>query len=274
MSRATALKEEGNRHFSAGDYASAEALYSKAILADPENPALYTNRAMARHKLGLWDLVISDCQACLALGPSNMKAHFYLANAQLAIGDLDAALASALEAHRLCALTNDKSLRQATALVGQCRKDRWELRERRRSREHAELEAEVLALLARETQAALDAVAAHGGGELEHTVVREEGEAKMHAMRDVFERARAQADRRREVPSWAVDDITFGIMVDPVITKNGKSYERAAIIEHLRRHPSDPLTREPLQISDLRPNLGLRQACDEFLEENGWAVDW
>lgn len=45
-------------------------------------------------------------------------------------------------------------------------------------------------------------------------------------------------------------------------------------MEHLRRHPSDPLTREPLSISDLRPNLGLRQACDAFLEENGWAVDW
>lgn len=57
-------------------------------------------------------------------------------------------------------------------------------------------------------------------------------------------------------------------------TKTGKSYERSSIMEHLRRHPSDPLTREPLTATDLRPNLGLKQACDEFLEANGWAVDW
>lgn len=30
MSKSVLLKEEGNHHFKAGDYASAEALYSKA----------------------------------------------------------------------------------------------------------------------------------------------------------------------------------------------------------------------------------------------------
>lgn len=59
-----------------------------------------------------------------------------------------------------------------------------------------------------------------------------------------------------------------------VQTKTGKSYERASIMEHLRRSPTDPLTREPLVASELRPNLSLKQACEEFLDENGWAVDW
>lgn len=63
-------------------------------------------------------------------------------------------------------------------------------------------------------------------------------------------------------------------MHDPVITKNGHSYERATILEHLRRSKTDPLTREPLAEEDLRPNLALRQACEEFLKENGWAVDY
>lgn len=57
-------------------------------------------------------------------------------------------------------------------------------------------------------------------------------------------------------------------------TKTGKSYERASIVEHLRRQPQDPLTREPLYASELRPNLDLKQACEEFLQENGWAADW
>lgn len=57
-------------------------------------------------------------------------------------------------------------------------------------------------------------------------------------------------------------------------TKTGQSYERASITEHLRRSPTDPLTREPLRVTDLRPNLGLKAACAEFLGQNGWAVDW
>lgn len=46
------------------------------------------------------------------------------------------------------------------------------------------------------------------------------------------------------------------------------------MLEHLRRSETDPLTREPLRVQDLRPNLALKQACEEFLENNGWAVDW
>ncbi len=57
-------------------------------------------------------------------------------------------------------------------------------------------------------------------------------------------------------------------------TKTGNSYERSSIMEHLRRSHTDPLTRSPLSPDDLRPNLALRQATEEFLEKNGWAVDY
>lgn len=60
-----------------------------------------------------------------------------------------------------------------------------------------------------------------------------------------------------------------------VITKNGNSYERATIIEHLKRSPTDPLTRESLTIDELRPNIALRQACTELFEQHrGWVYDW
>lgn len=64
------------------------------------------------------------------------------------------------------------------------------------------------------------------------------------------------------------------MLIEILQTKTGKSYERASIEEHLRRQPVDPLTREPLYISELIANRDLKQACDEFLEENGWAADW
>lgn len=77
------------------------------------------------------------------------------------------------------------------------------------------------------------------------------------------------------MPEYLVDDISFEVMHDPVVTLRGHSYERATIVEHLKRNPVDPLTREPLSIADLRPNLALRQACNQFWESNsGWAYDW
>lgn len=272
MSKALQLKEEGNQHFRSGDYSGADSLYSKAIIAEPKNPALYTNRAMARLKLGYWESVISDCNACLTLSPNNMKAFFYLGQAQLAIKDFDAALANILRAHELCVANNDKSLAAVTTVVLRCKKERWDELERRRVRESQDLERDLLQLLVKERAETLAAVPETD--EIERRTIEEESEKKTARLREVFEKARIESEKRREVPEWAIDDISFGIMVDPVITKTGKSYERASIMEHLRRHPSDPLTREPLLPSDLRPNLALKEACAEFLEHNGWAVDW
>ncbi|UQC76737.1 U-box domain-containing protein [Colletotrichum lupini] len=269
MSRSIQLKEEGNRHFQQGDYAGAEALYSKAIIADPKNPALYTNRAMARLKLEIWDSVVSDCESCLGLTTDNLKAHYYLSQAQLALKDYDSALTNAQKAHQLCVQTGDKSLAAITAQVLRAKKDRWDWMEKRRTREARHLENEVIELMEKEREQALTNAMDDG----EKREIEAEWEQKIEILRSTFEKSRSAEEKRREVPEWAIDDISFGIMVDPVLTKTGKSYERASIMEHLRRHPSDPLTREPLLPSELRPNLGLRQACEEFLEENGWAVD-
>ncbi|KAJ0382004.1 hypothetical protein COL922a_013422 [Colletotrichum nupharicola] len=270
MSRSIQLKEEGNRHFQSGDYAGAEALYSKAIIADPKNPALYTNRAMARLKLEIWDAVVSDCESCLGLAPDNLKAHYYLSQAQLALKDYESALTNSLRAHQLCVQTGDKSLAAITAQVLRSKKERWDWKERHRLREAHQMENEIVEMMERERKQAVD----DAMDDSEKKEIEAEWDKKIQLLRETFEKSRPVEEQRGEVPDWAIDDISFGIMVDPVITKTGKSYERASIMEHLRRHPSDPLTREPLLPSELRPNLGLRQACEMFLEKNGWAVDW
>ncbi|KHN98982.1 Tetratricopeptide-like helical [Metarhizium album ARSEF 1941] len=271
MAKSLELKEQGNRYFQSGDYLAAEGLYSKAIIADPQNPTLYTNRAMSRLRLSLWESVIADCQTCLSIAPDSMKAHYYLSQAFLHTKDYESALVHALRAHEICSKTNDKSLTQITATVLRCKKERWEHRERLRPKEAHVLEATVLDLLAKDAD---EMLADPSIGEFEKGLIREDNEQRMQQVRSVFERARTQPDRKREVPEWVIDDISFGIMVDPVMTKTGKSYERSAIMEHLRRQPTDPLTREPLVPSELRPNLALRQACEDFIQENGWAVDW
>ncbi|CAK7225698.1 hypothetical protein SCUCBS95973_005951 [Sporothrix curviconia] len=282
-----ALKEEGNRRFQRGDFTAAEALYSQAILADPKNPALYTNRALARLRLELWDGVVADCTACLDRSPDNMKAHYYLSQAELQLRDYDNAVDHCRRAHALCVALDDKSLTQITSHMLECKRARWADKEKRRAREVAPLEAELVELLEEKKQKAVaEAVAeaaaeggGNGDGDGDETVKAEiaaEYDAKISTLRELVTLARGATSEtaRRKVPDWAIDDITFGILVDPVVTKTGKSYERAAIMEHLRRQKTDPLTREPLTVADLRPNLGLQAACEEFLDENGWAVDW
>ncbi|TLS29705.1 hypothetical protein PpBr36_01455 [Pyricularia pennisetigena] len=268
------LKEEGNRRFQAGDYLGAEGSYSKAIIADSLSPTLYTNRAMARLKLQQWDSVISDCLECLKLAPKNMKAHYYCGMAQLELGNLDEAHDHSKLAHALASATNDRSLHQVLTLLMRCKTLRWEQKEKRRVRQDADLEAELRAMLEGERDLAMRAAEKDGGSEAAAVEVRAEYDAKIDRLEKVFERSRAAADRKRVVPEWAIDEISFGVMVDPVVTKSGKSYERDTILTHLKTNKTDPITREPLHPSDLRPNLALKEACEAFLNENEWAADW
>lgn len=217
----------------------------------------------------MWNDVAYDCRTCLDLAPENMKAYYYLSQAELCLREFDAAVQHCQHAQKLCAQTDDKSITNITNHLLACKKARWGDRERVRLRKSRPLENEVLELM----QAKRDGDLVTLQGE-DRTEAEADWEQKLNDVRSTFERARPREERRREVPDWLVDDITFEIMVDPVVTKTGKSYERAAILEHLRRSPTDPLTREPLQPSDLRTNLTLRQACEDFLEENGWAYDW
>lgn len=56
--------------------------------------------------------------------------------------------------------------------------------------------------------------------------------------------------------------ITLTMMTDPVIDREGNTYERAAIAEWLHLHTTSPITRNPMQLSDLVPNRALRDEIE------------
>jgi STIP1 family protein 1 len=210
---------------------------------------------MARLKLSLWPAVISDCNSALNLAPNSMKAHYYLSQAQLALGDHDAALASALAAHAICAETNDRSLPAVTGMVLKVKKERWEERERRRKREDGVLEEEVIQGLREGLDSELEGVE----GEVARREVEEEWEGKIKRVREVFERSRSEGEKKREVPDWAIDDISFGIMVDPVVVRIPCPFTSSTAItnfqsSHNRQKQGNP-TNEPRSwnISDGMP---------------------
>ncbi|KAF2197266.1 U-box-domain-containing protein [Delitschia confertaspora ATCC 74209] len=279
------LKEKGNAHFRKGEFESAEACYSQAILKNSQNPLLYTNRANARLKLARWQDVIDDCLKSIELMQENMKAYFYLAQAQLSINHPNEALSSALRAYDLCVHSAQQTSNAATisALVLKAKRAKWEIRERERIRRRGDLLGELETKLEedykqqkynideRESKGEIGQVEA----EEERNDIKQTWEKKVGDLRTAFAISDPANMQKREVPDYLIDGITFEIMHDPVVTKTGQSYERATIIEHLKRSPTDPLTREPLTVAELRPNIQLREACHEFIEANsGWIYEW
>lgn len=57
--------------------------------------------------------------------------------------------------------------------------------------------------------------------------------------------------------------ITAELMIDPVIDREGNSYERAAIEEWVIRNKTSPITRNPLTFDDLTPNRALKEAISD-----------
>ncbi|KAF2484872.1 hypothetical protein BDY17DRAFT_321767 [Neohortaea acidophila] len=272
------LKEQGNDAFRRGDYTAANDLYTEAVQKYSRNPLIFTNRANVRLKLQRWEDAVNDCLKSIEiLGPNaqNHKAFYFLAQAQLALNHPHEALASALTAYEQvlhpqpAAKISPKDLETFSAFVLRCKKAKFAVLDRDRLRRQGELRAELEDGLEASKQRDLEDISRrlHSShlGQIEATERRQDVEAayekKFADLRALF--AVNTSNKPREIPDHVVDMITFEPMHDPVITKNGHSYERSTIIEHLKRTPTDPLTREPLTIDELRSNYGLKAACEE-----------
>ena len=56
---------------------------------------------------------------------------------------------------------------------------------------------------------------------------------------------------------------------------SGITYDKKDIEEHLQRVGHfDPVTRQPLTIDKLIPNLAMKEVVDAFLLENEWANEY
>jgi hypothetical protein len=59
--------------------------------------------------------------------------------------------------------------------------------------------------------------------------------------------------------------ISFDVMRDPVVAKDGFTYERQHIEDWIRRTGVSPMTSEPLQVEDMIPNILIRQIIESSL---------
>jgi hypothetical protein len=79
------------------------------------------------------------------------------------------------------------------------------------------------------------------------------------AMKNIF---------RNEIPEHLLCPITSEIFIDPVMTCDGHTYERAAIEKWLERHHTSPQTNLNLDNKSLISNFVIKQLVKAFYEEN------
>jgi STIP1 family protein 1 len=165
-----------------------------------------------------------------------MKAYYFLAQAQIALHQSAAAVLSAKEAHRLCVEEVHRggiganSIGPITELVLRCKKEDWESREAERLHRQTGLTSELVGLLQREREAkgkGLEAKAAMGllrreGLESEMEKLESEFQTKVDDVRKMAVAAGIAGEeaKKRVVPDWCLDDISFSVMVDPVVVRS------------------------------------------------------
>ena len=67
-----------------------------------------------------------------------------------------------------------------------------------------------------------------------------------------------------EIPYGFKCPITLELMIDPYVTTNGQTYEKSAILTHLKYKKTCPKTNLYLDETMLQPNYALRSAIEEF----------
>ena len=211
-----------------------------------------------------------------------MKSYYNLAQALLNQRHTQEALETAKTAYRICLEIKDSSAEVLSQFILRTKQAQWQARETNRLRELNETLAVVETLLDQQLErdlADLDARFSRGeigqtGHDEERQQLQTEADDRRRNIREALRDPEKPETAERVVPDYLIDNITFEIMHDPVITPSGMSFERVGLLRHLKVAGVDPITREPLSEKQLVTNVALKNACSEFLEKNGWAVDY
>ena len=116
-----------------------------------------------------------------------------------------------------------------TELVLRCKKEAWEEREEERVRRRGGLLMELVEGLVGRRREEVEMVRGRNGGLVgseEERRVERGYENKIEELKSTFEIAGINGGEsaRRKVPDWCVDDITFSVMLDPVVVSLSQPY--------------------------------------------------
>eukprot|EP00252_Welwitschia_mirabilis_P007392 TRINITY_DN1869_c0_g1_i1.p1 TRINITY_DN1869_c0_g1~~TRINITY_DN1869_c0_g1_i1.p1 ORF type:complete len:295 (+),score=34.62 TRINITY_DN1869_c0_g1_i1:205-1089(+) len=271
------LRQEGNNYFRKGRFAAAIEAYTQAITLCPSVSSYWTNRALCHRKLNNWEKVQSDCRKALRLESNSVKAHYMLGLAllqQKTYTDGIKHLEKALEQGR--GTNPPYMVEEIWHELAKAKYLKWESSSTLALQKQEELRFICERALHKEcvksSEPGFDVCSPMETDEsVEETESENTLKEWLEILHRVFNKA-AENDTPSEVPEHLCCNITLEIFRDPVITPSGITYERAALMEHLRKIGNfDPVTREPLQAEQLVPNLAIKEAVQAFLDKHGWA---
>ena len=245
------LKNLGNDLFSKKKYGAAIDKYTEAILMDNTVSTFYSNRALCYYKKEQYEKMAEDSSTAISLDKNNLKGHYLHGLSQIHLDSLEAGITSLALAYEASHAKNvSKSFkREIKVELLKAKKVRWENEFKRKKAEYEAL------------QVALACIASNNSNSNDETLAS-------------ITRVLNVEQQETEVPECFLCPISMEILMDPVTTPNGVSYERAMITTHLKRNGYvDPMTREVLTLDMLRPNVSLREAIDHYLDEHPWAYE-
>lgn len=273
------LKDQGNRMFSARKYDDAINCYTKAIIKNPTNATYFTNRALCYLKLKKWDLSCQDCRRALDMDQNMVKGHFFLGQSLMELDLYDEAIKHLQRAHDLAKEQKRNFGDDIASQLRVARKKRFGVQEEKRICQEIELQSYLNRLMrddmeSRVAKLKLDDTTNEDTFKDKQLGIEQECENHITELNNIFAKV-DEKRRKREVPDYLCGKISFEILVDPVITPSGITYERKDIEEHLQRIGHfDPVTRVKLTQDQLIPNYSMKEVVDGFLCENEWAHDY
>ncbi|KAK4775521.1 hypothetical protein SAY87_023482 [Trapa incisa] len=266
--QAERLKSDGNDYFKRNRFGAAIDAYTEAITLCPSVPVYWTNRALCHLKRNDWTRLEEDSRKALELDYKSVKAHYLMGLALLRKAEYTEGikqLERALDLGRGAEHGSSYMVETIWQELAKAKYLEWEHASTKRSWDLQSLK--VACEVALKERHSKEYILSEGFvDELEQPQAE-----CLDLLQHVFEKA-AAADTPTEVPDYLCCKITLDIFRDPVITPSGVTYERAVILEHLQKVGKfDPITHEPLNASQLIPNLAIKAAVQAYLDEHGWA---
>ncbi|KAL6214260.1 hypothetical protein ACLB2K_013698 [Fragaria x ananassa] len=265
LSTAEKLRKDGNSYFKKDRFAAAIDAYTEAITLCPNVPVYLTNRALCHLKRNDWTRVEEDSRKAIQLDSNCVKAHYMLGLALLQKQEYPEGVKELERALDLGRGADPKGymVEEIWQELAKAKYMEWEEASSKRAWELQSLkEACETALKEKHDAFQMEGFLDEAGT----THMRQ-----LEALDRVFEKA-AEADTASEVPDYLCCKITLDIFRDPVITPSGVTYERSVILNHLEKVGKfDPITREPVDPSQLIPNFAIKEAVEAYLKEHGWA---
>jgi len=272
-------KNKGNSSYSVGNFTEAITFYSTAIALNPTKATYYTNRALCYFKLQQWQLTVTDCEKGIGLDSQLVKAYYLMGQSLIEMKDYDLGINILKEGINVSKNKENVFSKEMQEALFKGKRLKWDIEQELKQTKQNELSKFINKMISeyRDSEVAKHLEIATSG-----QLTPEGFDLKLHEINNTYNEKQSEVyalfakledkNKDRLVPEHYCCKITFDIMKDPVITLSGITYERAAVENYLKRNSCEPITRVPMTLRDLIPNIAIREAIEQFVEQNPWAI--